>query len=114
MRMRSTLAAALGALLLSVALPASPAAAADGEFVYTYVGLNGLNLRGTLPDPDSNVCIDIPETVGSNLPAFAPRNFTDSTATVFLDANCNGDVFYVMPPGKRLGDRLRFRSVVFS
>jgi hypothetical protein len=114
MRLRNTLAAALGALLLSVALPASPAAAANGEFVYTYVGLNGLNLRGVLAEPDSRICIDIPETIGSELPALAPRNFTDSTATVFLDADCNGDVFYVMPPGKRLGDRLRFRSVVFN
>ncbi|MFE9259205.1 hypothetical protein [Streptomyces sp. NPDC006879] len=114
MRLRNTVAAALGALLLSAALPASPAAAANGEFLYTYVGLNGLNLRGTLPNPDSNVCINIPETDDDNLPAFAPRNFTDSSATVFLDADCNGDVFYVMPPGKRLGDRLRLRSVVFS
>ncbi|AXE24704.1 hypothetical protein C0216_15685 [Streptomyces globosus] len=114
MRLRSTLAAALGGLLLSVALPASPAAAANGDFTYSYVGLNGLNLRGVLADPDSSVCINIPETVGSALPALAPSNFTDSTATVFLDSDCDGDTFYVMAPGKRLGERLRLRSVVFS
>ncbi|AQT75682.1 MULTISPECIES: hypothetical protein [Streptomyces] len=114
MRLRSALAAAVGGLLLSVALPSSPAAAANGEFVYTYVGLNGVSLRGALPDPESRVCITIPETVDSALPAFAPGNFTDATATVFLDADCNGDTFYVMPPGRRLGDRLRLRSVVFS
>lgn len=114
MRLRSTLAAALGGLLLSVALPASPAAAANGDFAYTYVGLNGLNLRGALTDPESGVCINIPETVGSALPAFAPRNSTDAFATVFLDADCQGDAFYTMTPGKRLGERLRLRSVVFS
>ncbi|MER7764118.1 hypothetical protein [Streptomyces sp. NPDC097619] len=114
MRVRRTLAAVLGGALLSLALPSTPAAAADGEFLYSYVGSNGLNLRGVLADPESRECIDIPETVGSELPAFAPRNLTDATATVFLDSDCNGDVFFVMPPGKRLGDRLRLRSVVFS
>ncbi|MFJ3978022.1 hypothetical protein [Streptomyces sp. NPDC090021] len=114
MRLRNILAAALGALMLSAALPASPAAAAQGDFLYTYVGLNGARLRGQLVDPPSSQCIDIPETVDSALPAFAPRNFTDATATVFLEADCAGDVFYVMPPGRVLGDRLRLRSVVFS
>ncbi|GAB2953994.1 MULTISPECIES: hypothetical protein [unclassified Streptomyces] len=114
MRLRNTVAAALGALLLSAFLPASPAAAADGEFRYTYVGLNGLALQGALTDPESGQCINIPETDGSLLPAFAPRNFTNATATVFLDADCNGDTFYVMNPGRVLGERLRLRSVVFS
>ncbi|MEV0991124.1 hypothetical protein [Streptomyces sp. NPDC049949] len=114
MRLRSTLAAALGGLLLSVALPASPAAAATGDFVYTYVGLNGVNLRGELANPDSGVCINIPETVGSALPALAPRNYTTSTATVFLDADCDGDVYRTMAPGQRLGNSLRLRSVIFS
>lgn len=114
MRLRNTVAAALGALLLSAALPTSPAAAATGDFAYTYVGLNGLNLRGELNDPNSRECINIPETVGSALPAFAPRNYTNATATVFLEADCDGDTYYVMEPGKRLGDRLRLRSVVFS
>ncbi|WP_371640701.1 hypothetical protein [Streptomyces virginiae] len=114
MRLRNTVAAALGALLLSAALPTSPAAAATGDFVYTYVGLNGLSLRGELNAPNSGECINIPETVGSALPAFAPRNYTTSTATVFLEADCDGDTFYAMSPGQRLGDRLRLRSVVFS
>ncbi|MFG3350324.1 hypothetical protein ACGF1Z_35415 [Streptomyces sp. NPDC048018] len=39
MRLRNTVAAALGALLLSAALPTSPA---TGDFAYTYGGLNGL------------------------------------------------------------------------
>ncbi|GGS88628.1 MULTISPECIES: hypothetical protein [Streptomyces] len=114
MRLRSALAAALGGLMLSAALPSSPASAATGEFVYTYVGLNSVALRGVLADPESGQCINLPETVGSALPAHAPRNHTNSTATVFLDADCDGDTFYVMNPGKVLGDRLRLRSVVFG
>ncbi|MFD4911117.1 hypothetical protein [Kitasatospora purpeofusca] len=114
MRLRSSLAAAPGGLMLAVALPSSPASAATGDFVYTYVGLNSVHLRGELANPASAECINIPETVGPALPAFAPRNYTNSTATVFLDEDCNGDTYYVMPPGKRLGDRLRLRSVVFS
>ncbi|MCM9083163.1 hypothetical protein ACFY7Y_32495 [Streptomyces virginiae] len=114
MRLRSTLAAALGGLLLSMALPASTATAATGDFVYTYVGLNGVNLRGELANPESGVCINIPETVGSALPALAPRNYTTSTATVFLDADCDGDVYRTMAPGQRLGNSLRLRSVIFS
>ncbi|MCX5581942.1 hypothetical protein [Streptomyces erythrochromogenes] len=114
MRLRSTLAAALGGLMLSMALPSAPASAATGDFLYTYVGLNGVSLRGELTDPQSGECINITETVGSALPAFAPRNFTTSTATVFLEDNCNGDVFHTMNPGQILGNRLRLRSVVFS
>ncbi|MFD7454211.1 hypothetical protein [Kitasatospora sp. NPDC059827] len=45
-------------------------------------------------------------------PAYAPKNLT--TATVFLDFNCEGDTYYTMNPGKILGNRLKFRSVVFS
>ncbi|WP_420082141.1 hypothetical protein ACN6AT_34640 [Streptomyces sp. JL4002] len=114
MRLRNTVAATLGALLLSAVLPTSPASAATGDFVYTYVGLNGLNLRGELSNPDSGQCINIPETVGSALPALAPRNYTTSTATVFLEADCDGDVFRTLAPGQRLGNSLRLRSVVFS
>ncbi|WKV75438.1 hypothetical protein AW27_030310 [Streptomyces sp. PCS3-D2] len=114
MRLRNTVAAALGALMLSAALPTSPASAASGEFLYSYVGTNGVNLRGALVEPDSGQCINIPETGDSSPPAFAPRNFTDATATAFLDANCDGDVFFTMRPGQVVGNRLRLRSVVFS
>ncbi|MFD4925781.1 hypothetical protein ACFWNE_31345 [Streptomyces goshikiensis] len=114
MRVRNTLAAALGALLLSAALPASPAAAAIGDFQYTYVGLNGVHLQAELNNPDSGQCINIPETIGSALPALAPRNYTTAPATVFLDADCDGDVYRTLAPGQRLGNGLRLRSVIFS
>ncbi|MFD7029208.1 hypothetical protein ACFWAR_14360 [Streptomyces sp. NPDC059917] len=112
--MRSTLAAGLGALALLVTLPASPAAAADGAFSYTYVGPGGISLRHHLTNPESGECIIIPETVGNNFPALAPNNDTNATATVFHDTNCEGDVFYVMNPGRHLSRRLELRSVIFS
>lgn len=43
-----------------------------------------------------------------------PENFTTSTATVFRDFGCNGDILTVMNPGAKRGPLLRFRSVVFS
>ncbi|WP_432064968.1 hypothetical protein [Streptomyces sp. C10-9-1] len=114
MRLRSTLTAGLGALALLVALPASPASAATGDFAYAYAGPGGITLNGTLADPESGVCIDVPETVGNDVPAFAPRNRTDATATVFLEAGCEGDTYFVMNPGQNLGHRLQFRSVAFG
>ncbi|MFE1381928.1 hypothetical protein ACFW6S_23640 [Streptomyces sp. NPDC058740] len=113
MRLRSTLIASASALLLALTVT-NPAQAATGDFNYTYIGSGGISVSGQLADPESGVCINIPETVGNNFPAIAPRNFTGSTATVFLDADCDGDTYYVMSPGKILGDRLRLRSVVFS
>ncbi|MFJ3892936.1 hypothetical protein [Streptomyces sp. NPDC090083] len=112
--MRSTLVAGLGALALFVTLPASPASAASGEFRYIYVGPGGIDLDKGLTDPQSGVCIDIPETVGNNVPALAPSNETDSTVTVFKDADCAGDVYFTMDPGKRLSRRLEFRSAIFA
>ncbi|MFD9797012.1 hypothetical protein ACFWXK_39410 [Streptomyces sp. NPDC059070] len=50
----------------------------------------------------------------SDSPGHSPRNFTTSTATVFLEADCEGDVYYVMKPGTKLGDKLKLSSVVFS
>ncbi|MET7615452.1 hypothetical protein [Streptomyces sp. NPDC005408] len=47
-------------------------------------------------------------------PAQAPKNRTDATATVFLDAYCDGGVYYTLRPGGGAGDRLKLRSVVFS
>ncbi|MFF7098156.1 hypothetical protein ACFY9A_38115 [Streptomyces rubradiris] len=44
----------------------------------------------------------------------APKNLTDSTATVFLDADCEGDTYYTLRPGAGASDRLLLRSVVFS
>ncbi|MFE2412042.1 hypothetical protein ACFXDE_27220 [Kitasatospora sp. NPDC059408] len=107
MRLRNAVLASASALALVLAVPTS-AGAATGDFLYKV----GPGVLTGLADPESRVCIDLPEL--GNGPAFAPENLTSSTATVFLDAHCDGDVFYVMNPGKKLGDKLKLRSVIFS
>ncbi|MFF7993459.1 hypothetical protein ACFZDG_27170 [Kitasatospora xanthocidica] len=108
MRLRNTVLAAVSAAALVLAVPTS-ANAASGDFLYKV----GPRIPAGIADPESGKCIDLFGAT-ENDPAFAPENFTTSTATVFLDFGCDGDVFYVMNPGKKLGDRLKLRSVVFS
>ncbi|MFJ8472268.1 hypothetical protein [Kitasatospora sp. NPDC094011] len=85
--------------------------AAIGEFLYKVGPLPGV--PAGIADPESGECINL-HGATDETPAYAPTNLTTSTATVFLDFDCSGDVFYVMNPGKILGDRLKMRSVVFS
>ncbi|MFF9981249.1 hypothetical protein [Streptomyces erythrochromogenes] len=107
MRLRHTLAAAAGALLLTVSLPNS-ASAAIGEFQYRGPLLGSHSLL----DPSNQECINIPEATDL-LPAQSPRNFTNSTATIFLDFDCEG-TFTVLTPGQTGGILVKFRSVVFN
>ena len=104
MRPHSVLAAATGALMLVLAVPAS-ASAAMGQFRYSYMTADGYEAVGFVNDPPSRRCIDI-QGAGSDgvSPAYAPRNLTDSTATVFLEAGCMGDVFYSLRPGGGASD----------
>ncbi|MET9659336.1 hypothetical protein [Streptomyces sp. NPDC006510] len=115
MRLRSTVAAAFGALALIVAVPTS-AGAATGDFTYAYTGLDGAPRLGYLVDPPSRMCITLPEVADPNSsnPAHTPWNFTDSSATVFTDPGCEGDYFTLRPDGGHAGSRLKLRSVVFS
>ncbi|MFD5466861.1 hypothetical protein ACFWIQ_29145 [Kitasatospora sp. NPDC127059] len=108
MRLRNAVLAVASAAALVLAVPMS-ANAATGDFLYKV----GPGVPAGLADPESGKCINLFGAT-ENDPAFAPENFTASTATVFLDFDCSGDVFYVMNPGKKLGDRLKLRSVVFS
>ncbi|MEV6977492.1 hypothetical protein [Kitasatospora sp. NPDC093806] len=108
MRLRNAVLAATSAIALVLAVPTS-ANAATGEFLYRV----GSGLPSGLTDPEGGVCINLPGATDAE-PAFAPRNITTSTATVFLEFDCDGDTFYVMNPGKILGNRLKLRSVVFS
>ncbi|MEV0187907.1 hypothetical protein AB0I39_05145 [Kitasatospora purpeofusca] len=108
MRLRNTVIAAASAIALVLAVPTS-ANAATGEFLYKV----GPGLPHGLTDPPSEECLNLPGATDEE-PGHSPRNLTLSTATVFLDFNCEGDVYYVMNPGKILGPRLKLRSVVFS
>ncbi|MEK2489055.1 hypothetical protein WN990_05790 [Kitasatospora purpeofusca] len=110
MRLRNSLVAATGALLITLAVPTS-ANAADGEFLYRVGRVPGI--PAGLAEPESGECINVFGATEGD-PAFAPHNLTTATATVFLDFNCVGDTYYVMNPGKKLGNRLHFRSVIFS
>lgn len=109
MRLRNAALAVASAAALVLAVPMS-ANAAEGDFLYK-VGPRPGVLTG-LADPQSGVCIDLPDTGFE--PGYAPENLTKSSATVFLEAHCDGDVFYTLNPGKKAGDRLHMRSVVFS
>ncbi|MEV7770692.1 hypothetical protein [Kitasatospora sp. NPDC086791] len=107
-RLRLAMLAVAASTALVVAIPSS-AQAATGEFLYRAGG----GLPHGLTDPPSEECLNLPGT-SDDVPADSPRNLTLSTATVFLDSDCAGDVYYVMNPGKILGQRLKLRSVVFS
>ncbi|MFD0277696.1 hypothetical protein ACFVHB_27815 [Kitasatospora sp. NPDC127111] len=108
MRLRNATIAAASAVALVLAVPTS-ANAAVGEFLYKV----GPGVPAGIADPESRTCINLFGATEEH-PAFAPSNLTTSTATVFLDFDCSGDTYYVMNPGKVLGDRLKLRSVVFS
>ncbi|KAF8947743.1 hypothetical protein BGZ46_005484 [Entomortierella lignicola] len=95
--------------ILSFITVAGLAAAANGDFLYKV----GRGTPASLANPKSGQCINLFGATEED-PAFSPEDLTTSTATVFLDFDCNGDVFFVMNPGKKLGDRLKLRSVVFS
>ncbi|MEU9851871.1 hypothetical protein [Streptomyces sp. NPDC047974] len=114
MRLRSALASAAGAALLLITAPGS-ASAAEGQFRYTYRTADGYEAVGFLNNPESGTCIDI-QGPGSEpgSAAYSPKNRTDATAVVFLEANCEGDAFYSLRPGGGASERLLVRSVVFS
>ncbi|EPH40224.1 peptidase inhibitor family I36 protein [Streptomyces aurantiacus] len=114
MRFRSSAGAALGALALILTVPTS-ASAATGEFEYTYTGLNGMPQTAKLVDPESRVCHTLPEVADDDAsnPAHSPRNRTDSTVTVFTEAECEG-AYFTLRPGGQASERLKMRSAIFS
>ncbi|MEU3907933.1 hypothetical protein AB0F20_29685 [Streptomyces goshikiensis] len=108
MRLRHTLAATAGALLITVSVPNS-ATAATGDFEYRGPLLGS----HTLNDPPNQQCLNIGQATDL-LPAQSPKNFTTSTATVFLDFDCDGDTLTVLQPGQTAGLLVKFRSVLFN
>ncbi len=113
MRLRNSVAAAVGAFALVLTLPTS-AQAAGGRF--TYISHDGGNSQErVLFDPPSGVCSTLPGAEDpEGPPADSPRNDTDATATVFTGTDCDGDYFSLRPFGGHASDRLKLRSVVFS
>ncbi|MBW5420300.1 hypothetical protein GKQ77_01775 [Streptomyces sp. BG9H] len=115
MHLRRSATAALGALALVLAAPTS-ASAADGQFRYTYLTEEGYEAVGFLNNPPSGQCINLHGVGSDDLPpGHSPKNRTDATAVVFLNADCEGDVFFSLRPHTGGGsERLKVRSVVFS
>ncbi|KUF17782.1 hypothetical protein [Streptomyces silvensis] len=114
MRIRTGLVATVGALILLVGLSTS-AFAAEGQFQYTYSGLDGRPQVAVLDDPRTWVCHTLPEVgdPGSSSPAHSPRNRTDDRARVFTEPGCTGDSFVLRPHTGYGSERLKLRSVVF-
>ncbi|MGA4840059.1 hypothetical protein [Streptomyces sp. G45] len=114
MRFRTALAAAAGALILIVALPVS-AVAAEGQFQYTYSGLDGRPQVAVVDNPESGECVTLPEVAdpADSSPAHSPRNRTDEYAVVFTGPGCTGDMFKLRPHTGYGSERLKLRSVVF-
>ncbi|MFJ3439437.1 hypothetical protein ACIPMU_38720 [Streptomyces cyaneofuscatus] len=114
MRLRSALAAVLGAGLLIVTTAASASAAA-GQFRYDYVTVEGYEASGFLNSPPNGQCLNLPGVGEDNpQPGHAPKNRTDAWATVFTDANCEGNSFTLRPHTGSASERLKLRSVVFN
>ncbi|MER7812725.1 hypothetical protein [Streptomyces sp900116325] len=115
MRLRTTVAAVLGALALVVTVPTS-ASASVGLFAYRYTGLDGTPQIAELINPPSGECVTLPEVADPNSsnPADSPWNYTVSTATIFTGPDCDGDHYSLRPLGGHASERLKLRSVVFS
>ncbi|MFJ2158126.1 hypothetical protein [Streptomyces sp. NPDC087856] len=112
MRFRHAVGAAIGALALIVAVPAS-ANAIDGNFFYQYGDSTNPTAR-KLEDPTENVCINIPEVEGKTSTAFSPKNgLTDTEAMVYSNEDCEG-VGTKLAPDDELGPAVKFKSVIFE
>lgn len=114
MRLRTSVAATVGALALVVTLPTS-AGAAQGQFTYQHVNRVGVAETSGLLNPQSRECLTLPEVDNARTaPAHSPRNDTNATATVFAGVDCEGPHFSLRPNGGHASERLKVRSVVFS
>ncbi|MGW8884730.1 hypothetical protein [Streptomyces sp. NPDC055749] len=114
MRLRTLTAAAACGLAVLFAAPGS-ASAAEGDFTYLYEVPGAEPQLGALTDPPSGVCVTLPEVAPAwTPPAHTPRNHTDSFATVFADADCQGAQFTLRPHGGHASERLKVRSVIFN
>ncbi|MFG2878217.1 hypothetical protein ACGFYU_24955 [Streptomyces sp. NPDC048337] len=116
MRMRNAAVAALGAFMLTLTVSASPAAAAIGEFTYSYNDANGRRHITLLLDPVNDECIDLKEVADPDAsePAYSPRNRTNEWATVFTEPGCEGDFFRLRPITGYGNANLKLRSVAFG
>ncbi len=87
MRLRHTVATAIGTLALTLALPTASAGAATGPFTYVYTDSTGNPHVGLLSDPPSRACLSLPEVTDPSVqPAHTPKNYTSSVAVSYTHA----------------------------
>ncbi|MEU4213635.1 hypothetical protein AB0F13_27260 [Streptomyces sp. NPDC026206] len=103
MRLFRAAVAALGALLLSVSLPAGSAAAADGQFYWA--GPKGKLY--SVQNPPDHKCLDMGQE------ASEPRNLTKKPLAVYPGKKCKGSATR-LEPGKKADRNVRFASVIFN
>ncbi|MEU1501277.1 hypothetical protein [Streptomyces sp. NPDC005732] len=114
MKLRHTVAAALGSFALALALPGS-ALAATGDFTFKYVTALGHEELVTLHDPHSGKCINLYAVGDDAVPAgYGPHNRTDTPVTVYRGASCTGDQWRLRAHGNPATDQLEVRSVRFD
>ncbi|MFI7353659.1 hypothetical protein ACIBTP_06890 [Streptomyces avidinii] len=108
MRLHRTVGATIGVLLLALAVP-SAAHATTGDFNYK----TSKGEQASISDQTSRVCINLPYTTEAD-PGNSPENLAITNATVFLEADCDGDTYSVLKPGEKLGEDVKVRSVMFD
>ncbi|MFE2721504.1 hypothetical protein [Kitasatospora sp. NPDC059327] len=89
--------------------------AATGDFLYK-VGVVPEILAGTA-DPQTRECANLlgaTALIPASHPGTSPPRGPPSSPTPAPISAAGGDVRYVMNPGRKVGNHLRLRSVVFS
>ncbi|MGW3323566.1 hypothetical protein [Streptomyces virginiae] len=117
MRLRSTAAVFVGALVL--ALPAAGPSMADdhgeralGTLHYRYLDAAGIERRGQIRPADNDTCYLLTRT-SRDEPAIEVRNETESLAVLFDNRGCDGEAEKVLKPGEK-AKRVEVVSVYFK
>ncbi|MFF1797763.1 hypothetical protein ACFVXQ_26695 [Kitasatospora sp. NPDC058263] len=99
-------------MALIVTIPTS-AHATPGNFFYKY-GDPAKPGLGTIEEPPTNRCINIPEVKGKDFTAFAPDNATPEAYTIVYELEDCGGTQTKVPASTKLGPDVQFRSVEFE
>ncbi|MEV7420175.1 hypothetical protein [Streptomyces sp. NPDC089919] len=94
MRLRTSLAAALGALTLVLTLPtAASASAATGDFTFKYKDVEDVEHSATYTSPEDGDCLALVEVENDEAvgPAYSAVNSTDRLITLYSDLECGGE-----------------------
>lgn len=114
MRLRTSLAAAVGAAALVMALPTS-ASAAKGTFTASFFA-GGDAQTVTLTDPADGQCINAADDAGAFGVIAGAKNATDAAVTLYESDGCLGTATTLAAGGDESGSgtSTEFRSVRFA